>query len=154
MGLKVPILPSVQSTLSRWAAELRGTAFVLFTDLISKSWQPTIRTNTAGAGVVITDTSWAKYIKIGNWVFVIVRVVVTTSGVATSEIILDLPSSFFTAGVGCFAVAIVDGGGTIAGAGSLGDDAGVRITRYDALNFGVGAGRIIRIFGAYEITNY
>ena len=151
--LKLPIFPSVRATLSRWAAELRQTAFLKLGDFIFTSYEPTISSSMTISAVNI---AFARYLRLGNLVFVAFWASFTTGGVASPTITITLPPDFLVneLGAGAFTCVVLDGGNRLSG---VGDFAGappvITVGRYDGANFGLGANRVIRIFGGYEIDS-
>lgn len=105
-----------------------------------------------GAGGTMTYTSittnMAKYRREGGLIFLCLDVDGTTGGSADPSIIFNLPVAAPATGHALSAVA-VDGAGQFLGASAVATGSVCTVKKYDASNWGLGAGRKIYVSGVY-----
>lgn len=153
MKLTLPVGSNWRTTLVSWSAELTRAGIVGIRDFFFRTWSPIL----SGSGtmtVTLTGTSYAKYLRIGPIAFVLVRVTVTTGGVATNEINISgfpLVTSVDDMGVGGLSGIAFDGG-FVGCASSVSGSQGFSTYRTDGANWGIGTGRIIRLFGILQVS--
>lgn len=115
------------------------------------AWTPTLGA-TGSMTWTSTAINFAKYIQCGKLIIFAVVAGGTTGGSASSGLTFTLPvtaSATWASNTGLAAANVIDGGSSIAGV-CLTTTAVGTVTRYDAGNYGLGAGRTIRVVGAYE----
>jgi hypothetical protein len=120
------------------------------------AWLDWIPTVTAGGSMTVSSVSVvvARYIQIGKMIYFTVRLSMTTGGTADNDILFTLPvatkDTTNTVSVGNGFVTESATVGAFAFSGSSGTVADCR--KYDASNFGLGAGKIVAITGHYEVA--
>lgn len=120
----------------------------LATILTPRDWTPTY---SAGGSMTFTSvtTTRARYVRIFSWVFFYLNFIGTTGGTADNDIFIDgLPVTAATTLIP-FACLVTDGI-TTGGVAWLSTTTQINVRKADATDFGLGAGRAIRIFGIYE----
>lgn len=149
-----PIVANIKSTLFSWAPKLRAISNRAEWLGEEFTWTP-YQVGISGGGTMTTTPSDLRglYIKIGEVVLVNIRAVFTTAVAASPIVYLTLP---ITAGkngdMGVMNGYAIDGGNNIAAFGVLiSGSARMETYRYDGANWGIGAKRTLRIFGAYTI---
>lgn len=153
MGLPFGIFREPKQTLLSWAPQLRLIANRKEWLYPEFTWQPYQVSISAGGTMTATPSELrGLYIKIGQLILIEIRAVFTTAVAANPIVNLTLPISTSPNGdMGAFTAQVTDGGAGLAGVGvtSAGSST-LQVSRYDGANWGLGAGRIIRVSGAYE----
>lgn len=152
MKLALSVGSNWRTTLVSWAAQLARSGILSVSDFLFKKWAPVV-VDSGTMTVALTETTFAKYLRVGPIAFVLLRVVVTTGGVATNEIMIQgfpLMTSENDQGIGAlsgvaFDTSFVGCNATVSG--SL----GFLVYRADGANWGIGTGRIIRLFGILQV---
>lgn len=143
-----PLPPETGNQFFEWAAFLRNIDFMDLSLFTLKDWEPDYG---AGGAMTFTNvtTSYAKYLKINKIVIALIQASGTTGGVASNTLNFTLPFTIKDNVCG-FGGGVVDVG---YGAGAIGVGAGSKrldVFKFDASNFGLGAGRFFNFFCIYE----
>ena len=153
---RFPVGTEVRRTLGFWAQSLAKLANLPVS--VGEIFQPDdydpVFTASGALTYTVTQLSSARFIQIGNLVWVQVSCNGTTGGVASNTIMVTLPVKArqpdainrFSALSGW----VSDGGNALGAVVYIGSQGGINITRYDAANFGLGVGRNLSISGWYE----
>lgn len=158
MALKLPINAfSWQSTLTRWATELRSQFFLSEKDFMTpQRWEPSVTSSNPVMTISAVQVDGAKFLRVGDMVWFSCRIPsFTTAGAGAGAVVISAP---VTADIeparleneSVFAARVSDGGANISGYGYLGPDGNIGVTRYDGAIWGIGAGRAIVVSGIYK----
>lgn len=139
MKLKIPVLANWKASLIRWGSEIRAIDFLTSESLIWKDYEPTF---SASGAMTFTRTSSlrAKYLEVGDLVFLSVQAVGTLAGVASSAINFSLPVPSTEGSNGSnhgypMHGYVVDNGAVVTALSYTQDSGLVAVLRYDAANW-------------------
>lgn len=137
-------------SISKIASELRKIAFLTKGDFAPwEEWEPQYGgTGTLTYTSVVTRK--ARYFILGQLGWFTIEAIGTTGG-AGNAITFTLPFTPISLGDVTFSTYIEDGGG-IAGYSRLLSGNTVRVFRYDSVNWGAAAGRLILVNGFCELN--
>lgn len=159
MALKLPINTfSWQSTLTRWASELRSQFFLSKADFETpKTWEP-VFTAQGAMTVGAVQIDGANYQRVGDFVWFSLRVpYFTLGGVASTLIYVSPPvqpdvDPSNLSNDATFAARVIDPGvaGTISGYGAIAPTGNFEVGKYTGANWALGAGGAIVMSGIYK----